>query len=386
MKKFLLGTCILVITTFACSFSGNSQVEKLVNQADQLVEAEKYTEAIDLYNQALELNANFSYAYSGRGTAYRLLGESELALNDLDKAIQIDKKNYVAYRERGMISYNAGDYQIALTDCNKAVSLNPKYAYGHLCIGYIQWGLNNHEEAISAFTHTIKLDPNNKWAYAYRGELHYFYTENDQQAVDDLSEAIRLDSKWDEPYVYRGYAYIFLDDFQNATNDFEMVLSLTSDESYEGRAYRGLGIIYYDQGDYKNAIDNYTLAIQLLSSEIPGAYFYRGISYEKTGNKDEALKDYKRYLDLDNTDNENTRYACSQVNEITLFSSQNIFGFILNALVRPCTRFDSPNELYSTDSTGTSYLSTDEECIHSIYAPTYKMCDEEYQFLQSQDP
>lgn len=43
---------------------------------------------------------------------------------------------------------------------------------------------------------------------------------------------------------------------------------------------------------------------------------------------------------------------------------------------------DSENDpgSFGTDDTSA------EECIHSIYAPTYKMCDEEYQFLQGQDP
>jgi hypothetical protein len=44
---------------------------------------------------------------------------------------------------------------------------------------------------------------------------------------------------------------------------------------------------------------------------------------------------------------------------------------------------DSGND---TGSFGTDDPNLEEECIHSIYAPTYKMCDEEYQFLQSQDP
>lgn len=47
------------------------------------------------------------------------------------------------------------------------------------------------------------------------------------------------------------------------------------------------------------------------------------------------------------------------------------------------TTNDSANGTDYFDSNGTN---TDEGCIHSIYAPTYKMCDEEYQFLQSQDP
>ncbi|MEW6406792.1 MAG: tetratricopeptide repeat protein, partial [Chloroflexota bacterium] len=242
MKKFWLSVFVLTIATVACQFGGNSRAEKLANQADQLVETEKYNEAIELYNQVLSLDPNSSHAYAGRGTAYRFLGKTQLALDDLNKAIQLDERNYVAYRERGMIFYFAEDYQAALEDCNKAVSLNSNYARGYLCLGYIQEELGNYEEAISQYTNTIRKDPNNQWAYGYRGRLYFVYTDDLEQAIKDLTKAIQLDPQWDEPYVYRGYSYIFANRYQDAINDLDAALSLASDEKIKVKAYRGLGV------------------------------------------------------------------------------------------------------------------------------------------------
>ena len=50
---------------------------------------EQHQKAIADFNQALRLNSNFADAYSGRGFAYLVLGESQKAIADLQKAANL---------------------------------------------------------------------------------------------------------------------------------------------------------------------------------------------------------------------------------------------------------------------------------------------------------
>lgn len=351
MKRFWLGMLVLAIATIACSFGNGSKAENIAKQADQLVETEKYAEAIELYNQALELDPESSHAYAGRGTAYRLLGNFQTALNDLNKAIQLDDRNHRAYRERGMISYSNGEYQTALMDCSKSVALKSDYGLGHLCLGYIYQALGQNKDAISEYTLTLNLESENKWALAYRGEI-YFYEGQYQQSIDDLSQAIRLDSQWDEPYIYRGYVYLALKDYHRAIDDFNSTVALTTYTPYKANAYSRLGVCYFYIKEYQKAVEHFTLAIEVSPSDDVDAYYdiaLRAMVYDEMGEDEKALKDYIQFLDLVPSDNETTRYACARANVLSVLGSENFLTFFLNLMIQPCTRFDVAGQTYGTD-------------------------------------
>ncbi len=82
------------------------------------------------------------------------------ALNDLNRAIELDPKMSSAYINRGILYKNQGDYDAALDDYNKAAELNPSDAVIYInranlysdCFG-------NSDAAINDYTHAIKLDP-----------------------------------------------------------------------------------------------------------------------------------------------------------------------------------------------------------------------------------
>jgi len=59
-------------------------------QAHNLHREGRYGEAIEEYNKAIELNPNYAIAYAERGQAYFELGQYDLAIPDLAKAIELD--------------------------------------------------------------------------------------------------------------------------------------------------------------------------------------------------------------------------------------------------------------------------------------------------------
>ena len=62
---------------------------------------ENYNEAINLFNEALQLNPNLADAYNTRGWTYFCLKQYERAIQDFNKAIELNPNFFEAYANRG---------------------------------------------------------------------------------------------------------------------------------------------------------------------------------------------------------------------------------------------------------------------------------------------
>lgn len=84
--------------------------------------------ALPYENRQIELNPTSSYHYRGRGIIYKMLGDLEAALEDAQKATQLDKKNPYGLNLKGRILYYMGKYQQALFFYKKSIAnlKNPK--------------------------------------------------------------------------------------------------------------------------------------------------------------------------------------------------------------------------------------------------------------------
>jgi tetratricopeptide (TPR) repeat protein len=68
--------------------------------------------------------------YTSRGNEYAYKGQYDRAIEDLDRAIQLDPQNVVAFYDRG-IAYGAkGQRDRAIQDFDQAIRLDPQFARG----------------------------------------------------------------------------------------------------------------------------------------------------------------------------------------------------------------------------------------------------------------
>ncbi|RCV64745.1 Tetratricopeptide (TPR) repeat [Methanophagales archaeon] len=60
----------------------------------------EYEKAIECFDKVIELDPNYTYAYSNRGIAYKNLKEYERAIEDYNKAIELDPNYANAFSNR----------------------------------------------------------------------------------------------------------------------------------------------------------------------------------------------------------------------------------------------------------------------------------------------
>jgi tetratricopeptide (TPR) repeat protein len=82
--------------------------------------------ALDDLDKALEINGNYASALIQRAILKHKINDIKPALADIERAVTLAPKSYQAYVERSSIKYVLGDFQGAFSDYNTAVALNPE--------------------------------------------------------------------------------------------------------------------------------------------------------------------------------------------------------------------------------------------------------------------
>ncbi len=82
--------------------------------------------AMEDFDKAIELNPKYVFAYSNRGVAKYYLEDVKGAMEDFDKAIELDPKNADFYNNRRILKRKLRDVNRAMEDRNKVIELNLK--------------------------------------------------------------------------------------------------------------------------------------------------------------------------------------------------------------------------------------------------------------------
>lgn len=83
------------------------------------------------------------------------------ALEQYNKAIEIDKSNAVYYCNRAAAYSKLADYTNSIEDCKNALKIDPSYGKAWGRLGLALLSNNQFEEAFEAYSKAIQLEPNN---------------------------------------------------------------------------------------------------------------------------------------------------------------------------------------------------------------------------------
>ena len=147
--------------------------------------------AIDDLDRAIELDPDEPTAFLNRGTAYSFKGESDRAIIDCDRAIQLDPNYTEAYRRRGNAYLDKGDLDQAIVNYDRAIELDPDNPYTYNDRAFIYHLQGDFGHAIADFDRVIELTPDDGRAYKNRGVI-YVEMGHEDKAVADFREVLRL--------------------------------------------------------------------------------------------------------------------------------------------------------------------------------------------------
>ena len=148
-----------------------SEPTAYLTRAQLKIEMNDTIAALDNLNRALELDKSSSYAFALRGMIYENQEKHTEAITDLDMAIKLDPEQPSYYINRGLIKFNTNDIRGALQDYDAAIEIDPNDVISHYNRGILRAQVGDKNKAIKDFTAVLDIDPFNTFASYNRAIL-----------------------------------------------------------------------------------------------------------------------------------------------------------------------------------------------------------------------
>ncbi|WP_045836718.1 tetratricopeptide repeat protein [Hyphomicrobium sp. 99] len=291
--------------------------------------------ALEDYNRAVELFPEYPVAYNNRGNLLLALGQYSEATKDFDRAIVLAPGYAAAYSNRGNARMKAGKTRDAILDFTKAIELMPASAPPLSGRGLAYLTVGKPHAAIRDFSRAVNADARFASAYRNRAEARLAVGQS-EEAIEDLSRAVAFDVSNSELYVVRGYAYLLGGNTASAIKDFSRAIELDAKSSaaYEGR---GLSNGIAEASD--DAYADLNRAIEL-DPRSPVAFAFRAFVYKQSGQPDIGAKDVQTAIKLDANSPE-ALWARGEIEEATGQADTAITDLRRVLQLRPSWRFAS---------------------------------------------
>lgn len=260
----IVGTIVIAFQVFPAMAKAEEipmvvevRAREFFDRAIKEIEQGNYGKAVVDFTKTIEIEPEWTKAYSNRCLAHIYLQNYQKAELDCTRVIATKPNNTQAYLNRGLAYYRLGHLAAALFDYNRAIELEPDSVEARYNRGLVYAAQNNYNDAIADYDRALS-----------------------QISSADSAQLATI-------YNDRGLAYWQLQNLDLAIADFHQVISLDSKQPW---AYFNLALLYYQQKKYNDAVTYYTRSLQR-HPDYAEAYINRGLAFYQLGYHQAALKD-----------------------------------------------------------------------------------------------
>ncbi|ACL05116.1 Tetratricopeptide TPR_2 repeat protein [Desulfatibacillum aliphaticivorans] len=190
----------------------------------------RHLAAIEQYTRYLEMNQNSpeyaAPALNNRGTLYWVLGRYDEALQDFDKAVDMQPDSALNYINRGNVYADMGDVERAIEDYNQAITLDPNNGLAYSNRGLAWSSLKRFDQAIPDLDKAIAFGHEGVYKSLMKRGVIRYGTKDYNGAVEDFSRVIKMHPGFTEAYYFRGLAYQQLNEAEKAQTDLQTAMDL----------------------------------------------------------------------------------------------------------------------------------------------------------------
>ena len=288
-----------------------------------------WDQAIKLSQKIIALNSRLPQAYLDLGEAFRILGESNQAVETYSHLLslfpddeEIDIKVIEAYGRA--ITDNPHDdlykekREEVLADFEQ-LSKRKKYnATDYYNLAFLYEQVGGKEEAIRFYTKAVQMRPDYAQALYNLANL-YKDAGNYKLAMEVYERLVHYHPKNTLGYLNMGLIFNAIGDKPHARQFYLKVIALDPDN---GDAYFNLGYLSESQGELSEAVNYYEKAVEVAPKNAE-AYYNLGNVYASLGQNGEAIAAYLKTVGI------NPRHQDAFVNlSILSFKSRDFQGAI----------------------------------------------------------
>jgi len=180
----------------------NSFLKTTINEASLLLTQGDFEGAIARFDQVHSADPEFAGQYAPVfSKAFLLRGRKKKdrsaasALEDLQRACQMDPQNFEAHLEMGRILTGMKKYREAILSYEMAIYIDPKSPDAHFNLGYLYLMKKAYVMAAEEFEKVVKLKPQYLEDAYFNLGLSYLKAGERKRALKAFKHALRLDPK-----------------------------------------------------------------------------------------------------------------------------------------------------------------------------------------------
>ena len=183
------------------------------------------SEVIECIDNPLDIYPEKSSLWTFKGLALRDLEKYDEAIVCFDKALELDSEDESVWSHKGnaLRCLNKGDEAVACFD--KALQINPKDAISWHNKGNTLHELKRFEEAIDCYDKALEIDPENAKAWQNKG-TSLGLIKRPVEAISCLDKALELDQENTYSWIFKGFALFDLDKYDEANLCCDKALKL----------------------------------------------------------------------------------------------------------------------------------------------------------------
>ncbi|HXD30628.1 MAG TPA: tetratricopeptide repeat protein [Pyrinomonadaceae bacterium] len=244
---------------------------------------ERYREAEDCYDRALKLTPDFGEVLTNKANLLQLLRKFDDAIGYYDRALKLNPLLEQAWSNKGETLRLSGKHQEAIGCYERALQLNQRDSDNWTGIGLTYADLGRHEQALSSYDHSLTLNPQQGRTWANKA-VSLRSLRRPEESLQASNRALDLDHSLAEAWSTKGNALHDLGRLQEAITCYDRSLELNPrkplawcnkgevlrlveryDEAAEcyrqalaldpndAEAWHGGGAVYLNMGEYENA-------------------------------------------------------------------------------------------------------------------------------------
>ncbi|MEM8640097.1 MAG: tetratricopeptide repeat-containing serine protease family protein [Cyanobacteria bacterium P01_G01_bin.54] len=197
--------------------------EELYERGKELLDAEKYEEALEFFDRVVAQKPNYTLAWFNRGISLERLSMPEEALLAYSKTVELEPDFANAWYGRGFTLNELGKYEEAIASYDKALEINPDFAEAWFNRGVLLDDSEKYEEAIASYDKALEINPDFAEAWSNRG-VSLRRLERYEEAIVSYDRAIEINPNHSFAWNNRGGALMALGRYQEALDSVEKAI------------------------------------------------------------------------------------------------------------------------------------------------------------------
>ena len=237
----------------------DERVAGITRLGNDFFENKKYNQAINQFQKALAINAEFEWAIYGLGMTYFEQDKASEALTVFEKIIDINPDNSLAWSAIGNIYSSQDDYSNAIKYFIKSLNINPNNSTVLYDIGFAFHQQKDYNTSIIYFNDSIAIDPNDEWSVYGLGQ-NYYAQKNYEKAESYFQKVLRMNPENALAWKSLGDTYVDLGKLDEAINTYQKAIDIDATDEW---CWVSFALVNSDLGNFKKALQAYKKAISI---------------------------------------------------------------------------------------------------------------------------